>query len=366
MKRKIICFAAAVCLLLGGCSWMDGSYVSVTPHQEQLSAVQSGDVSARDYLELRSALEEMVDSGVESAVINVAEYKQEMVERGIRTAVNYIQELYPLGAYAVDEVEYEIGSGGGQPAIAVEISYIHGRSEIRQVKEVRNMEKAGKAIAVELEQCSEGVVLLIDEYEAVDLVQLVEDYAENNPDIVMETPQVAVGIYPDAGTSRVVELKFTYQTSRDSLRQMQNQVQRIFESAALYVSSDAADTQKYAQLYTFLMERSDYQIKTSITPSYSLLNHGVGDCKAFAMVYAAMCRQAGLECQIVSGTRAGEPWYWNLIQVDGIYYHVDLLQSSAAGWFQKLTDAEMHGYVWDYSAYPEQESAETEPENISG
>ncbi len=47
-----------------------------------------------------------------------------------------------------------------------------------------------------------------------------------------------VGLYPDSGTSRVVELKFTYQTSRDSLRQMQPQVQRVFDSAALYISSD--------------------------------------------------------------------------------------------------------------------------------
>ena len=44
------------------------------------------------------------------------------------------------------------------------------------------------------------------------------------------------------------------------------------------------------------MERYDYRIETSITPAYSLLRHGVGDSRAFAVVYAAMCQQAGLEC----------------------------------------------------------------------
>lgn len=356
MKQKMILIVLVQCLLLSGCSWMDGSYVSATPHQVQSAAVQSGDMSASDYLQLRSALEKMVDSGMESAVINVAEYQQDMVEQGIKTAAKYIQENYPLGAYAVEQIQYEIGTGGGQPAIAVEISYIHGRSEIRKVQKTRDMQSAEVIITEVLEQCSEGVVMLISEYQDIDLVQMVEDFAEENPDIIMETPQVAVGIYPDEGVSRVVELKFTYQTSRDSLRQMQSQVQRIFASAALYINSDATVAQKYTQLYTFLMERSDYQIETSITPSYSLLNHGVGDCKAFAIVYAAMCRQAGLECQVVSGTRSGEPWYWNLIEEDGVYYHVDLLQSSAGGWFQKLTDSEMHGYVWDYSAYPEQKN----------
>ena len=80
------------------------------------------------------------------------------------------------------------------------------------------------------------------------------------------------------------------------------------------------------------------------------------------MVYAAMCRQAGLECRIVSGTRNGEAWYWNLICEDGIFFHVDLLQSSASGQLQRLSDDQMHGYVWDYSAYPVCESGAEEPE----
>jgi hypothetical protein len=195
-----------------------------------------------------------------------------------------------------------------------------------------------------------------------DLLQVVEDYMEENPNIVMELPQVAVGVYPDTGSSRILEVKFTYETSRDSLRQMQQQVRRVFASAQLYISSDATNEQKYAQLYTFLMERFDYQVQTSITPAYSLLNHGVGDCEAFATVYAAMCRQAGLDCHMVSGTKHGQSWYWNIIREDGVNYHVDLLQCYENGQFQRLQDSAMEGYVWDYSAYPLAEVDETQPE----
>ena len=97
--------------------------------------------------------------------------------------------------------------------------------------------------------------------------------------------------------------------------------------------------------------------------------------RAFALVYAAMCREAGLGCITVTGTRAGEPWYWNIIQMDGRYYHVDLLQCYQVDWFEGKLDGDMSGYVWDYSAYPEckapEEAAEpeettepTEAENI--
>ena len=168
----------------------------------------------------------------------------------------------------------------------------------------------------------------------------------------MEIPQVTEGIY-GSGPGRLVELTFTYQNGRDALRLMQSQVKPVFEAAELYVSGDAAARQKYSQLYAFLMERFDYKVETSITPAYSLLHHGVGDSRAFATVYAAMCRRAGLECMVVTGTRSGEPWVWNIIKMGEVYRHVDLLSCSAQGRFQERTDRELESYVWDYSAYPE-------------
>ena len=167
----------------------------------------------------------------------------------------------------------------------------------------------------------------------------------------MEVPQVTQALY-GTGESRVVELIFSYQTSRDSLRRMQAQVKPVFESAVLYVSGDGDDYQKFSQLYAFLMERFDYKQETSITPAYSLLRHGTGDSRAFAQVYAAMCRDAGLTCLTVTGTRDGEPWTWNIVRDGEGFYHVDLLRCSEGGRYRECTDEEMEGYVWDYSEYP--------------
>lgn len=360
MRKRLIPLMVLVCLLLGGCEWMGGSYLSVTPHQEQSSGTQTKDRAASNYLQLRTVLEEMVDSGTESAVINVADYPRELLDEGIINAVLYATERYPRGAWAVDEITYEIGAGGGQPAVSVNISYIHGRSEIRKIKNADSMEKAQSIIIAALEDCSDSVVVLAKDYQAMDFVQLVEDHMKDNPNIVMEMPQVAVGIYPEAGSSRILEVKFTYETSRESLRQMQRDVLRVFASAQLYINSDATNEQKCAQLYTFLMERFDYDVQTSITPAYSLLSYGVGDCEAFASVYAAMCRQAGVDCQVVSGTRDGESWHWNIIREENVYYHVDLLRCNEGGGFSRRTAAQMQDYVWDYSAYEDVETVPTE------
>ena len=350
MKRFV--FLLALCCLLAGCSSVfDGSYHSRTFHEEQGSHIQSTTITASDPDSLRTVMEDMVFSGTTTAVINVTDFNGD-VEIAMATVSDHIRSTYPLGAWAVDNLDYEIGPSGSMHAISVSITYLHSRAELRRVQTVDDIKAARSAIGSALESCEAGLVLLVEQYSATDFAQLVADFTDENPHLVMESPQVLATCYPDRGSSRVVELYFTYQTSRESLRNMQNQVQPVFSAARLYVSGDGSERQKFSQLYAFLMERFDYTLETSITPAYSLLRHGVGDSSAFATVYAAMCRRADLTCLVITGTRDGEPWSWNMICDNGSYYHVDLLRSAESGRMTALTDSEMSGYVWDYSAYP--------------
>lgn len=352
MKKTGLTLLLALCLFLNGCSWLDGSYVSVKAHQSQHQSTREETLSASNYRELMQVLADLIADGAETGLVNIADYPSESVASGMTIAVRYATERYPLGAYAVEEIRYEVGTNKGLPALSVSISYRHSQAQLRAVQTVADMEEAYQAVAEALKRYDSEVVLKIDKYTAADFSQVVRSYAEEHPDQVMEIPQVIDSVY-GVGKEKVVELTFTYQNSREDLRKMQTQVQPVFDSAVLYVSGDGEDNQKFSQLYAFLMERFPYQIETSITPSYSLLRHGVGDSRAFALIYAAMCREAGLTCLTVTGTCAGEPRTWNIVCDDGNYYHLDLLRCYESGGFREFTDGEMTGYVWDYSAYPE-------------
>lgn len=345
MKRIFLPILLLASLLLAGC----GPYVSVTPHREQRQTPQTDVAAAANYLELLAALKDTVSSGTEVVTITVADYPQDALERGVHQAIVHAKNNDPLGSYAVDDIQYELGTRNGIPALSVSIRYLHNRSEILRIRKAPTMERAESIVSDALEGYASGIVVLVEDYRTRDFAQFVQDYAQLHPQAVMEIPLVKQTVY-GTGKDRVVELIFTYQTSKDSLRRMQNQVQPVFDAASLYVSGDGEDRQKFSQLYAFLMERFEYKLETSITPSYSLLRHGVGDSRAFATVYAAMCRSAGLECLVVTGTRSGEPWTWNMVLDDGLYYHVDLLQEQ--GSYRECTDRQMSSYVWDYSEYP--------------
>ncbi len=348
----LFCF----CLMLSGCSlWMDGEYSSVTPNHSQRENFSEDVLLVGSYLQVCDALAEMVEDGAQESIFFTNGLSNNQVDNYMDMAVDYILQMNPVGAYAVREITYDIGTNMGKQAIAVNISYNHNRSEILRIKQAKDMNDVQSLICGSLESCASGLVVMVDSYQPQDLIQFVEDYVSQNPQTCMETPQVSVSLFPEIGQERVIEIVFTYQHSRDALRSMQQSVSDIFKSAHFYINPSADNSEKYSQLYSFLMERYDYTIETSITPAYSLLRHGVGDSKAFATVYAAICRQAGIDCQVVSGTKAGEAWHWNVLEDSGIYYHLDLLECNAVGAFSVKTEEEMVGYVWDYSAFGEQE-----------
>ena len=137
MRGRIAAVLVAA-LLLTGCSWMDGSYVSVTPHQVGLGQTGEGTVHAvRNYTELRGALIGMIDSGAERALFSLAEYPREEVPEDLQRAVSYAREIYPVGAYAVESIDYNFGTGLGASALSVDITYRRSRAQIESIRTVR-------------------------------------------------------------------------------------------------------------------------------------------------------------------------------------------------------------------------------------
>ena len=355
MRKLLLALVLCLSIFLAGCqNWMNRSYSYVIPHSEPSPAASEVDSFFTSYRELTDMVEDLISEGEELGIFYFTpEYPVNVLEADILTLQEYFIQKHPLGSYAVSDLNCEIGTNAGRDAIAVTVTYRHKRSEIKAILQADTMADVRNAVYSALDHCEVSTVVMVEHYRITDFSQLVADFAMENPDIVMETPSVSATVYGANGQKRLIEIIYTYQTSRDVLRSMRNVVTPIFSSASLYVSDDASDHEKYSQLYAFLAQRYDYRYETSITPSYSLLRHGVGDSKAFATVYASMCAKVGIPCQIVSGTMDGTSRFWNIICEDGYFYHVDIMRCIEEDDFLELTDLDMENYVWNYTAYPE-------------
>lgn len=349
MKRfTSLAMTVLLCISLCGCtSWMEGAHTSVKPHKTNTVQPDKNVIEVFNYQDLQNALLNLVHSGDETAVLSVSQINQQSIDYYMEAAIRYVTDTDAIGAYAVDEITYEQGTTAGKPALAIKIAYRRDRLQVIRMQSVETMEDFNQIITESLENLDSECVVLVKNYQQTNCIKLVRDAFRENPQSIMESPSVVSYIYPESGSERVVELQFTYENSETDLRTMQSMVEPVFAAAELYVSGSRSDWSKFAQLYAFLMERNDYKIESSITPSYHLLHYGVGDSDAFATVYSAMCRGAGLSCENITGTKDGEPWSWNQITIEGTVYYLDLLECEKNGGFFVKGLSDMSRYEWE-------------------
>ena len=162
MKKSCLMLSLLVlALLLGGCSVFDGQYVRVTPHAVQSSQGQQESAGVRTYAELRAALTEMVAAGRESTVILTQDYPELLLEENMESAKLYACTYDPIGAYAVEDMTYEVGTKAGQTAVAVTVTYRHSQSDIRGIVQLDSMDAVEPSVLQALEQIESRCVILI-------------------------------------------------------------------------------------------------------------------------------------------------------------------------------------------------------------
>lgn len=181
MKRLTVC-VLLMAVLLWGCNWMQGDYVSVTPHKNDSPSKPNEVVSVANYQQLQQALTALVESGTETSLLSVAKFDSEKLPDAMDRAIHYVTAQHPIGAYAVEKVEWDLGSAGGGDAVAVAITYRRSKREIQRIRRLHTIGDALPLIYSALDQCSTGTVFYIEQYQDMDLTQAVQDYAMEHPE----------------------------------------------------------------------------------------------------------------------------------------------------------------------------------------
>ena len=354
MKYRLLALCMVLAVLVSGCRFLPDTYVSVTPHTD--SYPQQGEEEAltvENYTELKNAILSLVEEGAEEAVLTTGAYSGD-IEQDYNTAVAYITGINPTGAYVVDAIDKEIVRAGSYYKLNLRIRYRRSGAELAKAKTVRGESGARNAVAAAVSDSADRLLLRISSYEEMDFDAMVAECSAEDITKVMAQPTVTAEVVPNSGSVRIVELNFTYPRDPAELRVMQSAVNTIMNSAYGYVRYVKSDLERAILLYSFLTERHDYIVESSETPAYALLCEGVADSRAFAEIYAVMCNRAKVNCTVVNGTKNGEPYEWNILELESGVWHVDILADEQAGMREPnlRTDEQMDGYAWDREAYP--------------
>ena len=88
----------------------------------------------------------------------------------------------------------------------------------------------------------------------------------------------------------------------------------------------------------------------SAPTAYGALVEKAANSEGFAMAFKLVCDVLGIECGVVIGKYNGEPHAWNVVSLNGDYYHIDPANCGTKGIanvFLKSDEEMLKEYWWD-------------------
>lgn len=129
------------------------------------------------------------------------------------------------------------------------------------------------------------------------------------------------------------------------------------------VNNSMTNRQKAEAIYAWVRGSFTYSGHTAtrdwVLEAYNGFRRRHGDCFTYYSVSAALLMRCGIPCiEVLRYTDNGH--YWNLVQLDGSWYHFDTTPRRLGGYFCLWTDAQMLNYsashsncfAFDRSIYP--------------
>jgi hypothetical protein len=171
-------------------------------------------------------------------------------------------------------------------------------------------------------------------------------------------PTVEVGVFPESGVTRIMEITLNYGQDSQSLMEMREALGISLDMMVAQVTpsdqtEDFSQADKAYALCQYLSQNCTYDPQAGSTAWDALVNH-TADSQGLAMALEAGCQAMGVDCQIISGRMDGDDHVWNILTIDGQAYHVDVSNWAAGDEDVFLVADEQlwGGYWWDTSDYP--------------
>ena len=149
-----------------------------------------------------------------------------------------------------------------------------------------------------------------------------------------ETDSTRINAIVNENTHRVSAVRFDYGFQNSTLEQMRQENKafwkKIKEIVAQETNAQMSDYEKAKALHDYLVLNNEYDMRlysgtlpgTSYS-AYGALMKQTSVCAGYAWAYQLLLEEAGVPSEYVTGETTRGAHGWNVIQIDGEWYHVD-------------------------------------------
>lgn len=365
MKRFLLCFLVlAILFSLCGCeSVLDGEVAVIQPYSgspsQSASTAPEESVVLNTDEEFKLAVEDMIANGETEALFRIP--LSDDTEKREAELSKYCQSIAlntPLGAYAVYYITCKLTPIVSYYNAGISITYKRSTESIQAITHISSARYLGSRLLSSMAACENSLTFFtsMDNLSADFIRSEIQELYWENPLSVAIPPESNISAYPASTGERIVEIEFTWAYTQSVLLDMQTRLLNSVDD----IVSHSVDTGDYGLLSSFrdaLQKRAVMQEPASVLSdtAYGVLVGQTGTPLGFSLAFKALCDRLGISCQIVNGLHNGREYYWNLVNCDGNWYHVD-----SAGDTSALTpdtflfgDSSMQDtYSWATEEYP--------------
>jgi len=309
VKRiRLLALLAAAALLLSGCTAMlERSYSSSAAHMDYAPAEDSSILRAESYQVLVNSMLYFVGEHVGSGTIRLHNYTGNP-EADLAKARGEIMEETPLGAYAVQDIRYEITRILTYYEVKLHFAYRRTAAEVTAIRSVSG--QAG--LRKELDRITGShlaLTTLQTSYyggDAQDVTDLFWLSYYSNPAMVMETPEISAVFYPEEGTQRILELQVRW--SPEDAQQPDYALSLSTAAALLTQTAPPAGAQyTVEELAALLCGVVSYDPSGS-QRALDALNGGAVNDLGLLLAMEYLCQQNGMEAFAVADDAGAQMW----------------------------------------------------------
>ena len=367
-KRLISLMLCAVMLVtVCGCaSLLEGDHLDISVHEEEPDAANTDTVLAvTDFDELTEAVLSLVKKRQETGVIRFFNYDGD-VGSDVEQACLDVSYNTPMGMYAVYYMSNTINRIVSYYDAEITITYKRSKSQIDSIVTAATLSSVKLKISGAMRDYTGYLAIdtTVSDFTKDDLVGYIEELYYGNPESFVILPELKINLYPEEGAERIVEMTFEYPYTTYTLDIMKDEAREAAGRMAESVRG-VGDGEILLSLCQQLMGTAEYDAETAESgetdkqnASYTAYGALVGQMavgEGYATAYKMLCDIIGLGCMVVVGEYNGSAHTWNLVELDGQYYHVDVSMCDREGIetsFLMNDQTIGNAYSWDGEQYP--------------
>ena len=154
-----------------------------------------------------------------------------------------------------------------------------------------------------------------------DIMDIFTDVMNNSPEFFYASRKLS---YRYDKEGMVLSLSFTYTMSHTARAAAVEE----YEKEISYIVNEVqqhflADAERALYVHDYLISSYSYDETETVFDAYHFLKERKGVCHAYSLCYIAVMRELGIPCFMVVSEEMNHSW--NLVLVDGEWYHVDLV-----------------------------------------